>query len=49
MLTTLNTDQFLAEATSIASVQPGWQSFDVKFDAGRRSGYVPALAARLAH
>ena len=48
MLITSNTQLFLAEATSVASVQPCWQSFNAKLDAGRRTGYVPALAARLA-
>ena len=40
MLITLNTQMFLAEATSIASGSPRRHSFDPK----RRFGYVPALA-----
>jgi hypothetical protein len=44
MLITLNTPPFLAEATSVASVLPCWDSFDVK----RQPGYVLALAGRYA-
>jgi hypothetical protein len=44
MLTTLNTPTVLAEATSVASVLPCWQSFDEK----RRPGDVLALAGRYA-
>ena len=42
MLITLNTQVFLAEATSVASVLPSWHGFDEK----RRPGHVLALAGR---
>jgi hypothetical protein len=44
MLTNLHTPTFIAEATSVASDMPCWQSFDPK----RQSGYVLALAGRYA-
>ena len=44
MLTTANTQSFLAEAATAASVLPCRHSFDEK----RRPGYVLALAARCA-
>jgi hypothetical protein len=44
MLTTLNTQTFLAEAASAASVSPCRHSFDER----RRPGYVLALAGRYA-
>ncbi len=44
MLTRLNTQTFLAEATSVASVLPCWHSFDAK----RQPGHVLALAGRYA-
>ena len=44
MLTTVNTQVFLAEAASVASVMPCWHSFDEKRQAGR----VLALAGRYA-
>jgi hypothetical protein len=40
MLITMNTRQFLPEATSVATDSPCWHSFDAK----RRPGYVLALA-----
>ena len=44
MLTTLNTPTFDAKATSVASLEPCWHSFDEK----RQPGYVLALAGRYA-
>jgi hypothetical protein len=44
MLITLNTPTFLAEATSVASVEPCRHSFDER----RMLGYVLALAGRSA-
>jgi hypothetical protein len=44
MLITVNTQVFLAEAASVASVMPCWHSFDEKRQAGR----VLALAGRYA-
>jgi hypothetical protein len=44
MLITLNTQMFLAEATSVAPVLPCWHSFDAK----RQAGSVLALAGRSA-
>jgi hypothetical protein len=44
MLITLHTPTFLAEATSIASVEPYWHSFDEE----RRPGYALALTGRCA-
>ena len=44
MPTTLNTPTFHAEATSVASLEPCWDSFDEK----RQPGYVLALAGRYA-
>jgi hypothetical protein len=42
MLITHTNQTFLAEAASVASVLPCWQSFDEK----RRPGYVRALSGR---